>query len=587
MNEPKPSFWHELWNEPRRFFFWSALLLVFFGFLIAFYSSRQPHPVPVCIIILVIMAFFFALAFVGLVLALIPWTRPLTNWLLQRRFFVLASFITAIALFYAEENWRGKHDFEKFKREQEAKGEKFTLAELAPPPVPDDQNFAMTPIVASCYSREIDRNGHKIIPPNTNIVNRLWMDIGGQDAWPTNTGGWQMAKPTSLEAWQAYYRTLAAKTNLFPVAPQPQSPAADVLLALSRYDSAVEELRQAARLADSRFPLEYDSDNPSGILLPHLASLKACVQMLRLRACAELQLGQTEKAFDDTRLMFRLTEALRSEPILISHLVRIAEIHLALQPIWEGIAEHRWSDAQLAGLDDELQKLDFLSDLQSSMRGERAFALGTIEWVRSNRGYQPMIGTLLAFFGDNSSDAYSALYFIGFYFQPEGWSYQNELTIASTHQRWLLRTVDPEKHLASPQIARDGQQYIDSLPVRPWNFFSRLFLPSLVSSARKFAFSQCTVDLARTACALERYRLAHGSYPGSLDVLAPQFIDQVPHDLINGQPLHYRRKDDGYVLYSVGWNEKDDGGVAVPLGNSAYANSAEGDWVWQVPAKTQ
>ena len=32
------------------------------------------------------------------------------------------------------------------------------------------------------------------------------------------------------------------------------------------------------------------------------------------------------------------------------------------------------------------------------------------------------------------------------------------------------------------------------------------------------------VDLARTAIALERYRLARGEFPESLDALAPQFI---------------------------------------------------------------
>ena len=69
------------------------------------------------------------------------------------------------------------------------------------------------------------------------------------------------------------------------------------------------------------------------------------------------------------------------------------------------------------------------------------------------------------------------------------------------------------------------------------------------------------MDLARVAIALERYRLAHGEYPESLDALAPQFIAKLPHDIINGQPLHYRRTADGqFVLYSVGWNETDDGG---------------------------
>ena len=89
-------------------------------------------------------------------------------------------------------------------------------------------------------------------------------------------GNWQKAIRSDLEPWQRYYRKLALTTNLFPVAPQPQSPAADVLLALSKYDSTIEELRQAAARPGSRFPLNYDTEEPFAILLPHLAPTKGC-----------------------------------------------------------------------------------------------------------------------------------------------------------------------------------------------------------------------------------------------------------------------------------------------------------------------
>ena len=90
------------------------------------------------------------------------------------------------------------------------------------------------------------------------------------------------------------------------------------------------------------------------------------------------------------------------------------------------------------------------------------------------------------------------------------------------------------------------------------------------------------VDRARTACALERFRIAHGKYPETLDALTPQFIEKLPHDVINGQPYKYRRTDDGqFILYSVGWNEKDDGGVP---GRNLF-DLTQGDWVWDYPAK--
>jgi RNA polymerase sigma factor (sigma-70 family) len=71
----------------------------------------------------------------------------------------------------------------------------------------------------------------------------------------------------------------------------------------------------------------------------------------------------------------------------------------------------------------------------------------------------------------------------------------------------------------------------------------------------------------------------------ALDALAPQFIAKLQHDIINGRPLHYRRISDGqFVLYSVGWNETDDGGeVAFTKGGSLDVNT--GDWVWRYPSK--
>ena len=71
-----------------------------------------------------------------------------------------------IALFYAEEDWRGWHAWNKFKHPWEAKGERFDRASVIPPTVPDDQNFALTPIVASCYLHVLDKNGHQIWPKN-------------------------------------------------------------------------------------------------------------------------------------------------------------------------------------------------------------------------------------------------------------------------------------------------------------------------------------------------------------------------------------------------------------------------------------
>jgi len=84
------------------------------------------------------------------------------------------------------------------------------------------------------------------------------------------------------------------------------------------------------------------------------------------------------------------------------------------------------------------------------------------------------------------------------------------------------------------------------------------------------------VDEARIACRLERYRLAHGNYPYTLDALVPAYGAELPRDIMNGQAYIYKLKpDQTYILYSVGWNQKDDQGDA-----GKYRSSDSPDWIW-------
>jgi hypothetical protein len=70
------------------------------------------------------------------------------------------------------------------------------------------------------------------------------------------------------------------------------------------------------------------------------------------------------------------------------------------------------------------------------------------------------------------------------------------------------------------------------------------------------------VRVASTVLAIERFRLAHGgTLPASLTELAPTWLDKVPPDPFNGQPLHYQTHGASYVVYSVGSDCQDGGGV--------------------------
>jgi len=64
-----------------------------------------------------------------------------------------------------------------------------------------------------------------------------------------------------------------------------------------------------------------------------------------------------------------------------------------------------------------------------------------------------------------------------------------------------------------------------------------------------------------TALALACFRAEHGHWPSSLSELSPAFLKAVPMDVFSRDTLVYQPSDQGYLLYSVGINGRDDGGI--------------------------
>jgi hypothetical protein len=502
-NESKPSTWKHPLKGRRWLAGWAVLIACLAAvtrIVLGLTTDQSYRADPVLIWSLSIGIALTAVVVLGFLFRCLSSGRNF-----KRLLFGLACPAGLIVLFYAEEDIRGRLAWGQFKAQWEAKGEKFDVAAFIPPMVPDDRNFAMTPVVSTTYAYILDRNGHRISPQNTNVVNRLHMPLDSGDCSPNNgIGNWQKANSSNLEPWQRYYRQLSLKTNLFAVPPQPQTPAADVLLALSKYDSTIEELRAAAALPDSRFPLNYDNDDPYSILLPHLAPAKGCALVLRLRALAELEVGQSEAALADISLALSVAEKFRSEPFLISHLVRIAMLQITTQAVWEGLAQHRWTDAQLSPLDQQLAALDFVADYQRVMRAENAYLVAETDFLRHHPNHLDNME-----FYDFGESGPTRLPDLPVHLIPSGWFYQNERRSSQFILEQFLPVGDMRQQTISPNLVKRADDSLRSMRPTPYSLLCKMFLHGLVSSPRKFAWAQATVNLARTACALERYRLAH------------------------------------------------------------------------------
>lgn len=169
-------------------------------------------------------------------------------------------------------------------------------------------------------------------------------------------------------------------------------------------------------------------------------------------------------------------------------------------------------------------------------------------------------------------------------FIPPGFFRLNQLTLNRVYQERFLPVVDAEKHRVDVPAANGVDEAPELREAGLFNLFARLLLPAVGKSAGKFANAQVSVDLAVTACAVERYRLKHQAYPAKLDPLVPEFMERVPADVINGDLLKYRRESDGgFVLYSVGWNQVDDAGEAGLSRSMKSFDPQYGDWSWRFP----
>src|SRR5579859_6762646 len=244
-------------------------------------------------------------------------------WKYARRFLItLAILVTLVAALWIEEKIRGKHAWLKYKAELEAKGEKLDFKDFVPPKVPDDQNFAMTPLLAGLY--EFTRKPGSRWWDDTNAWHRAqiiyWSGNLSNPIPKMAPGHLASAGSPNLNAWASFFR---GATNSALSLPQKEA-AQEVLDGMNKFQSQMDELQSASRRPFSRFNIAYDTPDPMEILLPHLATLKMEAIVFQAHAFAEIALSNTQAALTDTETLLNLANALKSEPLEISHLVRIS-----------------------------------------------------------------------------------------------------------------------------------------------------------------------------------------------------------------------------------------------------------------------
>jgi hypothetical protein len=521
------------------------------------------------------------------VLSLAAWRRGF-RWFLSRgalRFYgwLAAGIVSVIVLFYAEEGWRGKRAWAALQQEAAARGESLELASVIPPAVPEEENFALAPGVP-----ELLGYSGLVAGPTNSGQTELRFYQHDQEHWPR--ANWALQRPTDLAAWQEFFRQHST-TN----APRGSTPAADVLQALSRYDAALAVLRAANERPKLRYPLAYEK-GLFALIDPHptkgamhgqfsATSLLAAVRILSLHALAELAQDQADAALQDTLLALRMADSLATQPYEHFHRFRNDMLLQCLQPVWEGLASHRWNEAQLLTLQQRFGGEDLLASFHLAVRGNTLVTMNLADQFQAFlQGRQSWMSVHLA----STQDEVGPITTVCRLLYPVGWLYQDKAWMYRVYERRSdpLKALDPEVERQRWSEVRAATDPILLCFVAPKIYESFWEL----APATLFAHTAC--QQAAVACALERHRLAQGRYPDNLKALLPAELKQVPADLLDPKDgaLKYRREaDGGFTLYSVGLNRIDDHGTPSPPEKNWRGveadrpRLAEGDWVWRQP----
>ena len=486
------------------------------------------------------------------------------------------AFIICVALAYVEENWRGDRVWAQTKAELEARGETFDRAKFIPPTVPDDQNFGALPYFKVGSGGKIALRAS--IDPLMDNISTLKDDPKFSQAktWLPHMGAWTRGETTDAA-------TIEKQLEAFLLHQDPKAkipPGASPLDVFTQICPAVADLRRAnAERPLCRFDFDYGNTNPWTISFHVLVDQITVAKLLSYDTNLALLSNRPDIALQDSQITWKIRDGITQTPFLISGLIGMGVVAIELGAVEQGLFEHEWTDAQLTQLDAYLGRINDLAEGQFAIRADVVMSMIPIDdAVLTHRSILLNEITPSGTFNYKDVDAWEGLGIEMFYtFVPNGWLRISE---ANNVRRMLdgARAIDPASRMVDPV-------QVEKLSPSDAEKFGVLGIAAgpLINYVRKFAYSQAEIDMARIACRLERYRLAHGSFPATLDALVPAYGADLPHDIMNGQPYIYRLKKDGnYTLYSVGWNQKDDGGdIKGPSsGSASYASDQSNDWLW-------
>lgn len=365
----------------------------------------------------------------------------------------------------------------------------------------------------------------------------------------------QAGYPVTLAELNAWYVEPPAAENAAPLYAEAFAALAPVDATspsfLAQNQKALELLHQAASRKKCRYPI--DLTKGYATLLPHLREIKKCAQLLSQAATNHAAKGQMGPAAQSLLDGLHLARSVEEEPVLVSYLLQIASETIIQKTLESVLNRKAFTDEQLVRLQAAFREAESGGLMTRSVAAERCQIIAIFQMPPPEQAktFTQMEGAAKSM--DKGAYRKSSTYNADFNFYLDR---MDECVKATT-------LPFPKRLEAASQWGAD----VSEAKTKGYQI-SGLILPAYEKSFERAAECAGRLRVTQAALAVERYRLAHrNALPASLGELAPQFIDPVPTDPFDGQPLRYTKASPkGFVIYSIGKDRKDDGGTPHPPG---------------------
>jgi hypothetical protein len=309
---------------------------------------------------------------------------------------------------------------------------------------------------------------------------------------------------------------------------------------LKELSPAVQAARKLAYAPRGSEPITWTRNGLSTPLSQPMETLEL-VRFLRMDVEVLAQDGEIEKAMTSCRAMVCTGRTLGDSPSLMSALLRVACQTLARGSLQRVLAQGEPTEAALADLQLLLEEEAAQAVLLNAFRVERASFDNTLEALQTGEAkfsevFPPISPRWVRQCGFSDDWIYSLRF----------GSIKNN---RAAFLECFTSLIETDK-LHPIDRLRAIEEVSKRIRELPWLARSELQMYAKYQQDKEVDYLHLTTAIA--ALATERYRLAHGRWPESLEVLVPQYLDRVPDDIFADGPLRLQSLDDGLVIASVG-----------------------------------